>query len=95
MYATHTIPGFEPGELLDFQQMADLAGLSIFTVRTQWGDYEMPFEWIGGNRRIRRSAAEKWVAERKAKLTAKAANGSIHAERMYQQMLDRQAAAKK
>lgn len=89
MYQTHTVRGFEPGDLLDFQQMADMAGLSVFTVRTQWEEYKMPFELIGGLRRIRRSAAEQWVDIREQKKVA-IANADRMADQFYKNMLARQ-----
>ena len=91
MFATTTpFPAPESGEYLDFQQFADLAELSIFTVRTQWEEYKMPFELIAGRRVIRRPAAEKWIRERAEKQLAGMQPAFTKAEQQYQTMLERQ-----
>jgi hypothetical protein len=93
MYQAPVIAGFEPGELLDMQEFCNLAGYSIFTIRTQWDEYKIPFELIGGRRVIRRAVAEQWIKLKQDKKDA-IAHANLMADQLYQQMLDRQAGMK-
>ncbi len=91
MYQTSTpCPAPEPGEYLSFLDFANLTGMSVFTIRTQWKDYEMPFEQIGGRTLCSRSAAEQWIANRTRQAAAKMTD--FQAELMWQAMNERRAA---
>ena len=86
MYATPTFAGFEPGDLMDMREVADFLDLSPFTIRTQWQDYGLPFEWVGGRRLARRSSVIAWKEKRDAAKAEKAARNAAFSQ-SYEQRL--------
>ena len=61
-YNSYAPPDFS--DWIGFEEAAEQLGLSQFTVRNSWQEYELPFELICGRRLIHREALARWQANR-------------------------------